>query len=412
MSYRSLTLGEIRGIPLVELRAQAKKLGIKGPTSMGKEELEVTIYEKICEIEEKRRVPSVLRRPKSIAGVIDKNARTKEDVCNFDPFPPKDYMPPKLVDVVGWFMPYGDGDGILCKSFVPSVTDDIFVNESFVQWAKLLPGDKVVGKYAVSKHSGLKMLFKVVSVNGKSINDHRDPDISEMKKFPAAEYIPFDTDVRNLKALQFAAPLKKGARILFSHDAECVLTGYVLSLSEALERAGMLTLRLHFGIFADEADKLSGERVTVCPFDLEDEFIDRAAIMLIEVASRYAESGSNVAVLVTGLEYIPDPQILRKLLSCACALDKGSITVFAAVNDEIMDRRVAGLLSAGSHALVRFECRDGVEIDFGASRVRNDWEYDEQFRALKEAGREIANKVVAQAFGPHSVTRILKELTR
>jgi transcription termination factor Rho len=407
MTFRIYTHAEIKSIAINQLREFAKQIGVRGPTTMTKETLENAVYERLQEIEAERSVPSELRTLKSKACVLDKSLVEAKDKDIYGPF--VDKPDAKLYDFAGWFRPYKDEDGIVCPRLTPH-GDDIFVSEDFICAAQLKFGDKVTGKYAVSAATGVRITAEILTVNGKKLNEHRAADINERRRLVPSEPLNLWGDRNNLRALALAAPLKKGSRVLLSHDGLTSLTDYSVRLSECLKECGYETLSLYLDATPENAEILrEKEGAFACAFDLGDEFVAYTMEMAVEAIQRKAEENAHIAVVVDNIDACKDSELSRRLLGCACSIDGGSVTVFASVNEDIMDRRSLGLLTSVADAKIYFENDGGTPaVDFKRSRVKTDRSDYPLLRALQSMDGQTAQFIISNCTTREEAEKLLK----
>lgn len=371
MAFEVYTLAEIKAIAIGRLREFAKEIGVRGPTMLSKEALENAVYERLKEIEAQRSVPSELLAPKSRAAILNKTFIEETDRTSYGPF--KDKPDGEYFEFSGRFRPYKDKDGIICMRLTPH-DDDIFVSEDFVCAAQLRFGDRVVGKYAVNAETKVKIVAEIATVNGKRLDEHRAAGIEHRRRYLASEPLKLWSDRTNIRALALAAPLKRGSRVLLAHDGLTSLTDYTLRLADCLKSEGFEVLSLYLDA-APESEELLQERegVYACAFDLGEEFIVHSLEMTIEAAYRCVEENKHLAVIVDNIEACKSPALARMLLGCACSIDGGSITVFATVNEDIMDKRDLGLLTNIADAKVKFVNDAGAPaVDFKRCCVKTD----------------------------------------
>lgn len=407
MAFRIYTHAEIKSIAINQLREFAKQIGVRGPTTMPKEALEKAVYKRLKEIEAERNVPSELLAPKSRVGILDKSRIEQRDRDSFGPFvekPDAFYQ-----DFVGWFRPYKDEDGIVCTHLTPHV-DDIFVSEDFVCAAHLKFGDRVAGRFVVNPETRMKITAEINTVNGKKLNEHRAADIIARRRLVPSESLNLWGDRNNIRALALAAPLKKGSRVLLAHDELTSLTDYNVRLADTLRESGYETISFYLDATPENAEILQEkDGVFACAFDLDEEFVEYTLEMAVETVYRKVEEKADIVVIVDNMEACKNIGLARKLLACACSIDGGSVTVFASVNEDIMDRRTLGLLTSFADAKVRFENDGGTPVvNYKLSSVKTDRNDYPLLRTLQTMDRQTAEFIISNCATREETEKLLK----
>lgn len=407
MTFKFYSYAEIKATPIGELREFAKEIGVRAPTTLSKEALDSAVYGKIKEIEESRKVPSELIRPKAKAAILDKSAISQADREKYGPFGKK-YDGETLFDFQGYFRPYKFGDGIISRTMMPDETD-YFVSQSFVESAGLISGDFVTGKSAVSKDSKVNVVATIESVNGKKLNEKRAPDIKYKDKFvPFSELNVWD-EKSDLRALAVACPLKKGSRVLLTHGKTVSLTDFAIRLTKRLSKEKLTVIPLFLAAMPEMENVLNEiERATACTFDAPAELSDYAVQLLIDAAKRQAEEGKDVVLIVDNLEVCFEPMLPRMLMGCACQLDEGSITVIVTANEDIMDAYTFNMLASFSDGAVRLERDSELYVDFVRTWVKSEWSNHPILDKLKTMSGDLVRTMIKNTACREDLEKLLK----
>lgn len=363
MEFKIYTLAEIRAISISDLREFAKEIGVRAPTMYTKEQLENAVYDRLQQIDSQRKIPSELLPPKSRAGIINKVLIPDEERSKYGPFK-KQPKGETMKKFVGWFRPYDNGDGIVSRKLLPR-TDDLFISQNFVEGAKLNMGDRICGDYVDGEDGRPAMVAHISTVNGRQIVERRAVDIFYADRKKPEKALLLWSDDFSLRSLALAVALKYGSRILLSHGSDCSLTELNLSLAKALKDRGMQVIALFLGVLPEYEKEIDALGATACTFDVGEKYVLHSLEMLVEAAYRAVEEGGDIAVIIDNLDAVADPDLIRRALGCACAIERGSITVFASANEDIMDARSYKTAESVSGELVRFVGRRGrVCVDF------------------------------------------------
>lgn len=407
MTFKIYSYAEIKATPIGELREFAKEIGVKAPTTLPKEALDAAVYGKIKEIEESRRVPSELIRPRGRAAIVEKSRVSEADRQNFKPFG-KDYEGVRLMDFKGFFRPFRNGDGLICRRMLPSESD-IFADESFVESACLNSGDFVTGKYAVSPDSGLNITAVIESVNGKKTHEMRAPDIYHMDRLMPYEELDLWDDNASLRSLSVALPLKKGGRVVLSHGKTASLTEFNMRLARRLKREGLEVYSLFLGAMPEAENVINElENATACPFDVSDELSDAAVQLVVDAACRQAEEGRDVAIVADNVQVCKDKLLARMLLGSACLLKEGSITVIASFNEDAMSADSFNALVSVADGAARFTQKGELFADFKQSWVKNEWASYPLLDKLKSMNEDLARTMIKNCYTREELENLLK----
>lgn len=407
MEFKIYTMAEIHAVSIFELREFAKEIGVRAPTMFTKEQLENAVYEKLQQIDKQRKAPVELLSPRSRVGIINKSLIPEEERGEFGPFKKlSDDL--ELKKFEGFFRPFENGDGLISRRLVPT-DDDMFISQNFVEGVKLVIGDRVCGEYVDGKDDRPASVARVTAVNGKKIDEHRAADILYSEKRKPYKSLKLWSEDFSLRSLSLSGALMYGSRVLLTHGTDCALTELNLCLADALEDMGMRVLPLFLGVLPEYVRTIDERGATACAFDIEERYARKAVELLVEAACRAAEEGEDVAVIVDNLEAIADSDTVRKMIGCACALDKGSITVFASANEEIMDMRSLRTAESVSDMLVRFVSRRGKNcVDFRhclCKRSDADWILLDR---LSEIEGEAVDAIVRNCPTREDAERLLK----
>ncbi len=408
MEFKIYTMAEIRAIPISDLREFAKEIGVRAPTTYTKEALENAVFDRLQEIDSRRKTPAELMSPRARAGIINKSLVPEEERGKYGPFK----QLPKHAEVekfVGWFRPYSGGDGIVSRKFLPK-EDDLFISQSFVLGAKLEMGDKLEGDYIAGKDGAPGVVAHLMKVNGRQLSDHRAADVFHSERKRPTRLMDIWSSDSALRSFALAAPIAYGSRIFLSHGSDCSLTDFSLRLATSLEAKNLDVLALFLNALPEretEIDALKGG--SACSFDIPEKCARYAAEMICEAAFRMAEEGKDVALIVDNLEAVADFDLVRRILGAACALEKGSITVFASANEDIMERRAFKTAESVSDASVRFKATRGdVAVDFKQSSVKSggmDWSLLDR---LREIDGEAVSAIVRNCSTREQAENVLK----
>lgn len=408
MEFKIYTMAEIRAISISDLREFAKEIGVRAPTTYTKEALENAVYDRLQEIDVKRKTPAELMQPRSRAGIINKALVPEEERKKYGPFKqlPKHAAVEKFV---GWFRPYSGGDGIVSRKFLPK-EDDLFISQSFIIGARLEMGDKLEGDYIAGKDGAPGVVAHLMKVNGRQLSEHRAADVFHLDRKRPSRALDIWSSGFALRSFALAAPAVYGSRIILSHGSDCSLTDFMLKLSSSLEEKNLEVLALFLNALPEreaEIDALKG--ACACSFDIPEKCARHAAELICEAALRAAEEGKDVAVVVDNLEAVADFDLVRKILGCACALEKGSVTVFASANDDIMENRAFKTAESVCDAAVRFKAvRGDVAVDFKRCFIKSggmDWELLDR---LREIDGEAVNAIVRNCATREQAESVLK----
>ncbi|MCI9030901.1 MAG: hypothetical protein HFK09_00035 [Clostridia bacterium] len=408
MEFKIYTMAEIRAIPISDLREFAKEIGVRAPTTFTKEALENAVFDKLQEIDNKRKTPAELMSPHSRAGIINKALVPDDERSKYGPFKqlPKHAAVEKFI---GWFRPYSGGDGIVSRKFLPK-EDDLFISQDFVLGAKLEMGDKLEGDYIAGKDGAPGVVAHLLKVNGRQITEHRAANVFHTERKRPSRLMEIWSADHALRSFALAAPVAYGSRIFLSHGSDCSLTDFSLKLACSLEEKNLEVLALFLNALPEreaEIDSLKG--ASACAFDVPEKCARYAAEMICEAALRMAEEGKDVALVIDNLEAVGNFDLVRRLLGCACALEKGSVTVFASANDDIMDRRAFKTAESVSDAVVRFKAvRGDVVVDFKQSFIKcggMDWSLLDR---LREIDGEAVSAIVRNCATREQAESVLK----
>lgn len=407
MTFKIYSYAEIKATPIGELREFAKEIGVKAPTTLSKDALDSAVFGKILEIEESRKVPSDLTRPRAKAAILDKSAITPSDRENFGPFGKK-YDKMELKDFAGFFRPYRYGDGIVSRTLMPD-EHDFFLSQSFVESASLVSGDFVKGKYAVSADSGVNVVAVLESVNGRDISEKRAPDIRFKDKLMAFQDLDVWAEKTDMRAFSVACPLKKGSRILITHDKTVSLTDFASRLVKRLRSEKLLVFPLFLAAMPEMENVLMEiDGATACTFDVPTEFSDYAVQLLIDAARRQAEEGRDVAVVVDNVEVCAQPELVRGLMGCACQLREGSITVIVTANQDIMAPHAFNMLASFSDGAVRMERDRELYVDFAETWVKCEWSDYPILDKLKNMSGDLVRTMIRNCASREQLEKLLK----
>jgi transcription termination factor Rho len=238
-----------------------------------------------------------------------------------------------------------NGSAFLRVSGPEPSDEDVYISAAQVRRCELVSGDRVSGPVRAPRRSErYPSLVRVEEINGEPAD--RVSEAARYDDLPVAypsERITFAGNDATLEAIEWLTPFGRGSRVVIVGPSRAGKTHTLRRILEAIDRSAL-------GVGEDESD--IGRQVTLLLLDARPEEVawwqegplapavaltfgasadaeGQALERAVEEAKRVAARGSDVLVLIDGLDGV-QPHVARKALAAARNLrEAGSLTIIA-----------------------------------------------------------------------------------
>lgn len=298
---------KLQSLPVGELREIARANGIKGVTTLRKQQL----VDMILEVNAKE-------EKKTEQNVQENNVSKKHEVSEkkeiADKREPKNDFPAEQgTGRTGILEVMPDGFGFIrCDNYLPG-DDDVYVAPSQIKKFRLKTGDFVTGRVR-EKREGEKFgaLYYLNKVNGESLDKVTSrPNFEDLTPIFPNERLHLETDGHStaMRIVDLVSPIGKGQRGMIVSPPKAGKTTLLKETAKAVlsnnPEMEMLILLIDERPeeVTDIKEAIRGENVEVIysTFDELPEHHKRVSEMVIERAKRLVEHGKDVIILLDSI---------------------------------------------------------------------------------------------------------------
>lgn len=294
---------KLQSLPVGELREIAKANGIKGVSTLRKQQL----VDMILEVSEKTAKSEETEQKKQENNIIKKSETV-------DSRESRDEVPAEQgTSRTGILEVMPDGFGFIrCDNYLPG-DDDVYVAPSQIKRFRLKTGDFVTGRVR-EKREGEKFgaLYYVDKVNGEALDKVLNrPNFEDLTPIFPDERLHLETDGHStaMRIVDLISPIGKGQRGMIVSPPKAGKTTLlketakaVLSNNPEMEMIILLIDERPEEV-TDIKEAIQGENVEVIysTFDELPEHHKRVSEMVIERAKRLVEHGKDVIILLDSI---------------------------------------------------------------------------------------------------------------
>lgn len=294
---------KLQSLPVGELREIAKTNGIKGVSTLRKQQL----VDMILEVSEKTAKSEETEQKKQENNIIKKSETV-------DSRESRDEVPAEQgTSRTGILEVMPDGFGFIrCDNYLPG-DDDVYVAPSQIKRFRLKTGDFVTGRVR-EKREGEKFgaLYYVDKVNGEALDKVLNrPNFEDLTPIFPDERLHLETDGHStaMRIVDLISPIGKGQRGMIVSPPKAGKTTLlketakaVLSNNPEMEMIILLIDERPEEV-TDIKEAIQGENVEVIysTFDELPEHHKRVSEMVIERAKRLVEHGKDVIILLDSI---------------------------------------------------------------------------------------------------------------
>ena len=325
---------DVNKMTLTKLKAKAKELGIKGISTLKKDELIKVIEEKTAPDESVKRVypkqvteqdtckverngQIISEKTAEIEKDALKNAEKAGDVEEETQIPAKGEMPAVNMEDTdissGVLEIMADGYGFLrAENFLPG-TGDIYISPSQIRRFNLKNGDMVSGNIRMAREGEkFNALIYVRTVNGDNPGRAiRRPNFEKLTPIYPEHRLTLENDEWNTgsRTIDLIAPIGKGQRGLIVAPPKVGKTILLTEIANAITH-NHPDVHLIFLLIDERPEEVTdiqrsieGDKVEIVysTFDEQPEHHRRVAEMTLERAKRLVEQGKDIVILMDSI---------------------------------------------------------------------------------------------------------------
>ncbi len=272
------------------LRSLAKEYGLKGVSSLKKEELiqKLSDYENTLKTENTSISAEDLSKPEK-KKIFDENTK---------------------VNATGFLEILPEGYGFLRPATLYSGTDDVFVSPQLIRKYGMKTGDAITGYAVLREGEKFEALIFVKSINGGHPDNGRNRRSFDnlTPTYPTERFV-LETTPQNFstRLIDIVVPLGKGQRGLIVAPPKTGKTTLLKQIAQSIKKNSPKTYL--FVLLIDERpEEVTDMRYSVpdadiiySTFDMPPENHTKVAEMVIERAKRMVEYGNDVVILLDSI---------------------------------------------------------------------------------------------------------------
>lgn len=295
-----INLEQLSSMSLLDLKAQAKELDIKGASKLKKDELCNLIAEKL------KLKPN---NSEHDCELNDSYAQAPDSDLTDNSGQQKDLMPTR--NIKGFLEVMPDGYGFLRgDNYLTTKSDDIYVNNAYIRKYRLKTGDMiecVVRKAKRNENNDSLIYINSVNSDKPEVASRRQPFDTLIPIYPN-ERIHLETsyDDYTLRLIDLIAPIGKGQRGMIVAPPKAGKTTILKSLANAIT-ANHPEVNLIVLLIDERPEEVTDMKRSVdgeviySTFDEQPEHHIKVAELVLERAQRLVEQGKDVVVLLDSI---------------------------------------------------------------------------------------------------------------